>query len=185
VLILSHNIFNARSGTVIAVALTTQPQKTGFPLTLELRAAKFRKPTCAKISQLARVPAADITKVIDVILVKVRGEFVEHKHVNTYNFFLVLSGRIFIQVRDGVVALSPGEVFVVPKGVEHCRVAEEEAHILLIEPPETLNTGDAGTAEVRRVIQSHNASNRSQLLRVPTEFAGSSSIKVRSFRPPS
>src|ERR1700676_767528 len=77
VLILSHDIFNARSGTVIAIALTSQPQKAGFPLTLELKVAEFRKPTWAKISQirtlsvqrigkrLTRIPAADVTKVID------------------------------------------------------------------------------------------------------------------------
>jgi mRNA interferase MazF len=77
VLILSHDIFNARSGTVIAVALTSQPQKAGFPLTLELKIAGFRKSTWAKISQirtlsverigkrLGRVPSADVTKVIE------------------------------------------------------------------------------------------------------------------------
>ena len=76
-LILSHDIFNARSGTVIAVALTSQPQNAGFPLTLELKAAGLRKPIWAKISQirtlsverigkrLARVPPADVTKVIE------------------------------------------------------------------------------------------------------------------------
>jgi mRNA interferase MazF len=85
VLILSHDIFNARSGTVIAVALTSQPQRAGFPLTLELKVAKFRKPTWAKISQirtlsvervgkrLARIAPADITKVIEG-LVEILGE---------------------------------------------------------------------------------------------------------------
>ncbi len=85
VLILSHDIFNARSGTVIAVALTSQAQKAGYPLTLELKAAEFRKPTWAKISQirtlsvqrigkrLARIPAADVTKVIEG-LVEILGE---------------------------------------------------------------------------------------------------------------
>ena len=85
VLILSHDIFNARSGTVIAVALTSQPQKAGYPLTLELKVAELRKPTWAKISQirtfsvqrigkrLARIPAADVTKVIEG-LVEILGE---------------------------------------------------------------------------------------------------------------
>jgi mRNA interferase MazF len=77
VLILSHDIFNARSGTVIAIALTSQPQKAGFPLTLELKVGALRKPTWAKISQirtlsverigkrLARIPPVDVTKVIE------------------------------------------------------------------------------------------------------------------------
>lgn len=77
VLILSHDIFNARSGTVIAVALTSQPQRAGFPLTLELKAAQLRKPTWAKISQirtlsverigkrLARITPIEVTRVIE------------------------------------------------------------------------------------------------------------------------
>jgi mannose-6-phosphate isomerase-like protein (cupin superfamily) len=88
----------------------------------------------------------------DLMVVKVKGEFVWHKHDDTDDFFLVLSGRISIQLRDGVVTLGPGEIFVVPKGVEHRPVAEEEAHVLLIEPQGTPNTGDAATAAARRVI---------------------------------
>jgi mannose-6-phosphate isomerase-like protein (cupin superfamily) len=88
----------------------------------------------------------------DLMVVKVKGEFVWHKHDDTDDFFLVLSGRIGIQLREGVVTLGPGEVFVVPKGVEHRPVAEEEAHVLLIEPQGTPNTGNAATAAVRRVI---------------------------------
>jgi mRNA interferase MazF len=77
VLILSHDIFNARSGTVIAVALTSQPQKAGFPLTLELKVTALRKPTWAKISQirtlsverigkrLARITPLDVSKIIE------------------------------------------------------------------------------------------------------------------------
>ena len=88
----------------------------------------------------------------DLMVAKVKGEFVWHKHDDTDDFFLVLSGRISIQLREGAVTLGPGEVFVVPKGVEHRPVAEEEAHILLIEPQGTANTGNAATAAVRRVI---------------------------------
>ena len=88
----------------------------------------------------------------DLMVVKVKGEFVWHKHDDTDDFFLVLSGRISIQLRDGVVTLGPGEIFVVPKGVEHRPVAEEEAHVLLIEPQGTPNTGSAATAAPRRVI---------------------------------
>lgn len=74
----------------------------------------------------------------DLMVVTVKGPFVWHKHDETDDFFLVLKGSITIQMRDGNVTLGPGEVFVVPKGVEHCPVAEEEAHILLIEPTKVL-----------------------------------------------
>jgi mannose-6-phosphate isomerase-like protein (cupin superfamily) len=79
-----------------------------------------------------------------LMVVKVDGEFVWHKHDDTDDFFLVLSGKLTIQLRDRDVELGPGELFVVPKGVEHCPKAEEETHVLLIEPRDTLNTGDAG-----------------------------------------
>ncbi len=87
----------------------------------------------------------------DLLVVKVKGEFVWHQHDDTDDFFLVLNGRITIRMRDGDVALGPGEVFVVPKGVQHCPMAEEEAHLLLIEPAGTPNTGDPATAEPRRL----------------------------------
>jgi mannose-6-phosphate isomerase-like protein (cupin superfamily) len=79
-----------------------------------------------------------------VIVVKVSGEFVWHKHEETDDFFLVLSGHLTIQLRDRNVELDQGELFIVPRGVEHCPKANEEAHVLLIEPKETINTGDAG-----------------------------------------
>ena len=85
----------------------------------------------------------------DLMVVKVKGPFVWHKHDDTDDFFLVLKGSITIQLREGSVKLGPGEVFVVPKGVEHCPVAEDEAHILLIEPTGTPNTGNAETAAER------------------------------------
>jgi mannose-6-phosphate isomerase-like protein (cupin superfamily) len=77
-------------------------------------------------------------------VVKVQGEFVWHKHDDTDDFFLVLSGHLTIQLRDRDVSLSAGELFVVPRGVEHRPRADEEAHVLLIEPRGTVNTGDAG-----------------------------------------
>jgi mannose-6-phosphate isomerase-like protein (cupin superfamily) len=88
----------------------------------------------------------------DVMVVKAKGEFVWHKHDETDDFFLVLRGRLVIQLRDGDVELVPGELFIVPKGVEHRPVAEEEVHIMLIEPSGTPNTGDRATAQPRRVI---------------------------------
>ena len=83
----------------------------------------------------------------DVMVVKVKGEFVWHKHDDTDDFFLVLKGRLVIQLRDGDVTLGPGELF-----VEHRPVAEEEVHLLLIEPRGTPNTGAAATAQPRRTI---------------------------------
>ncbi len=88
----------------------------------------------------------------DLLVVKVKGEFVWHSHPDTDDFFLVLRGRITIKMRDGDVSLGPGEMFVVPQGVEHCPVAEEEAHVMLIERAGTPNTGDAATAAPRRTI---------------------------------
>ncbi|MGH2953219.1 MAG: cupin domain-containing protein [Solirubrobacterales bacterium] len=79
-----------------------------------------------------------------VIVVKVLGEFVWHKHDDTDDFFLVLRGRLTIQLRDRDIELEEGELYIVPRGVEHCPKADEEAHVLLIEPRETVNTGDAG-----------------------------------------
>ena len=88
----------------------------------------------------------------DIMVVKTKGEFVWHKHDDTDDFFLVLKGNLIIELRDRKIHLKPGELFVVPRGVEHRPVAEEEVHILLIEPTGTPNTGDAATAAVRRVI---------------------------------
>ena len=88
----------------------------------------------------------------DVMVVKVKGEFVWHSHPDTDDFFLVLKGNIVIQMRDGDVRLGPGDLYVVPKGVEHRPVAEEEAHLLLIEPKGTPNTGDVATAVLKETI---------------------------------
>ncbi len=85
----------------------------------------------------------------DVMVVKLKGEFVWHSHPETDDFFLVLKGRLTIQFRDGEVHLGPGELCVVPKGVEHRPVAAEEVHLLLIEPAGTPNTGDAATAAAK------------------------------------
>ena len=88
----------------------------------------------------------------DLMVAKLKGPFVWHKHDETDDFFLVLKGRMRIELRDGLVELGPGELYVVPKGVEHRPVADEEAHILLIEPTGTPNTGDKATAAPRTVI---------------------------------
>jgi mannose-6-phosphate isomerase-like protein (cupin superfamily) len=82
----------------------------------------------------------------ELMVVKVKGQFVWHSHPDTDDFFMVLKGKLVIRLRDGDVVLNEGEIFVVPKGVEHCPYAEEECHVLLIEPPGTPNTGDEKTA---------------------------------------
>ena len=80
-------------------------------------------------------------------LVKIQGEFVWHRHADTDEVFIVLDGRMRIELRDGGVDLGPGEMFVVPKGVEHKPSALDECRILLVEPSGVVNTGDAGGAK--------------------------------------
>jgi mannose-6-phosphate isomerase-like protein (cupin superfamily) len=88
----------------------------------------------------------------DVMVVKALGEFPWHKHDETDDFFLVLKGQLTLEMRAGSVSLGPGDLFVVPAGVEHRPVAREEVELLLIEPRGTPNTGDPRTAAKRRVI---------------------------------
>ena len=85
----------------------------------------------------------------DLMVVKVQGEFVWHDHPDTDDFFMVLSGELTIDLPDGAVTLKPGEVFVVPKGVQHRPRAAVETHLLLIEPAGTPNTGDPATAATK------------------------------------
>lgn len=82
----------------------------------------------------------------DVKVVKLRGEFVWDTHPDTDERFLVTRGSLTIQLRDRDVVLGPNDVFVVPRGVEHCPKAEDEVHAVLFEPKGTVNTGDAGGA---------------------------------------
>ncbi len=77
-----------------------------------------------------------------VKLAKLLGEFVWHAHDEEDELFLVLEGHLVIQLRDGDIVLEPGELVIVPRGVEHRPVAEKEVHVLLFEPASTLNTGD-------------------------------------------
>jgi mannose-6-phosphate isomerase-like protein (cupin superfamily) len=79
-------------------------------------------------------------------VVKAQGEFVWHRHDDTDDFFLVIRGHLTIQLRDRSIELDEGELFVVPRGVEHCPKADEAAHVLLIEPKGTTNTGDVVSA---------------------------------------
>ena len=77
-----------------------------------------------------------------VKLARLQGEFVWHHHQNEDELFLVLDGTLRLEFRDGEVTLGPGEMYVVPRGVDHRPVAEEEVHLLLFEPATTLNTGN-------------------------------------------
>lgn len=90
-----------------------------------------------------------------VKLVKLQGEFVWHHHEREDELFLVLKGRLQLKLRDGEVVLGPGEFAIIPHGVEHLPVADEETHVLLFEPQSTLNTGnirnDRTVAELDRL----------------------------------
>lgn len=77
-----------------------------------------------------------------VKLVKFIGEFVWHHHENEDEMFLVVKGRMVMRLRDQEIVLEEGEFLIIPRGVEHQPVAEQEAHVLLFEPAETLNTGN-------------------------------------------
>ena len=77
---------------------------------------------------------------------KTRGEFVWHSHPETDDLFLVVKGQLTIKLRDREIELGPGDLYVVPAGVEHCPVSEDGAEILLIEPEGTPNTGESGVA---------------------------------------
>ncbi len=85
----------------------------------------------------------------DVMVVKVQGEFNWHSHPETDDFFMVLQGEIDIELRDRTVTVKAGEVYVVPAGVEHRPVAKAEAHLMIIEPAGTPNTGDVETGVVK------------------------------------
>jgi mannose-6-phosphate isomerase-like protein (cupin superfamily) len=84
-------------------------------------------------------------------LAKLRGEFVWHHHELEDELFLVVKGRLLIKLRTGDMWLDEGEFVIIPKGVEHCPVAEEEVHVLLLEPKSTINTGNV---ENERTVES-------------------------------
>jgi mannose-6-phosphate isomerase-like protein (cupin superfamily) len=104
------------------------------PINLEEKLSKFSEHWAPKI--IARMNDNHFK------LAKVQGEFVWHEHPETDEVFIVVKGHLDIMFRDGKVSLHEGEMFVVPKGVEHKPVAENECHILLIEPAGTVNTGN-------------------------------------------
>jgi mannose-6-phosphate isomerase-like protein (cupin superfamily) len=89
----------------------------------------------------------------DVMVAKIEGDYTWHSHPDTDDFFLVIKGEMEIDLEGGrTVRLSQGQMFIVPRGVQHRPRAEKEAHILLIEPTGTPNSGDVATAAPRRVL---------------------------------
>ena len=78
-------------------------------------------------------------------IAKIKGEFVWHEHPETDEVFIVIYGVLDIEFRDGKVTLEPGEMFIIPKGVEHRPVAKNECNMMLVEPKGVINTGDAGS----------------------------------------
>jgi mannose-6-phosphate isomerase-like protein (cupin superfamily) len=88
----------------------------------------------------------------DIMVVKVQGEFRWHSHPDSDDFFLVLKGQLEIDLPEGTVTLGPGQLFVVPRGVQHRPRAIEEVHMLLIEPTGTPNSGDPATAAPRQLL---------------------------------
>jgi len=88
-----------------------------------------------------------------VKLVKLLGAFDWHHHDEEDELFLVVKGRFRMELRDGTIDLEEGELFIVPRGVEHRPVAEEEAHVMLFEPASTLNTGNLRTEKTRERLE--------------------------------
>jgi mannose-6-phosphate isomerase-like protein (cupin superfamily) len=85
----------------------------------------------------------------DVMVAKIKGEYHWHKHDDTDDCFFVLKGVLDIELRDRIITLQPGDLYVVPKGVEHRQLARDELHILLMETSGTLNSGNTATAAPR------------------------------------
>ncbi len=88
-----------------------------------------------------------------VKLVKVKGEFVWHHHDNEDELFFILKGTLRMKLRDREITLNPGEFVIIPRGVEHLPVADEEVHLVLLEPKTTLNTGNVQNERTVPVLE--------------------------------
>jgi mannose-6-phosphate isomerase-like protein (cupin superfamily) len=129
----------------------THSEQTGAPtsaIDLEERLSRFDEQWAPK--RIATVNDYDVR------IAKVQGEFVWHTHPDTDEFFLVVDGHLTIRLRTAgddasvhEVELDPGQIFVVPRGMEHCPTAVGETAILMFEPSSTMNTGDAGGERTR------------------------------------
>ncbi len=129
--------------------IADQPSINSSVVNLEAKLSKFSEQWSPKIVSTFNGH--------DVMVVKVKGEFVWHSHPETDDFFLVLKGKLRIDLRDSAaktsyIELNSGELYIVPRGVEHRPVAIDEVHLLLIEPAGTPNTGDPATAVKKEFI---------------------------------
>lgn len=88
-----------------------------------------------------------------VKLAKLKGEFVWHMHENEDEMFLVIKGRLIIKLRTEDIILNEGEFFIIPRGIEHMPVAEDEVHVMLLEPKTTLNTGNVKNERTVEVLE--------------------------------
>lgn len=122
------------SGPCVAVAWQTRRMER-TPVDLAEKLSMFSEHWSPKV--VARLNDHEIK------LVKLRGESVWHSHADTDELFLVIDGELTIRLRDGDVHLGPGQLYVVPRGVEHCPIAEGEVKAMLVEPAGVVNTGDA------------------------------------------
>ena len=126
---------------------------------LAQKLAQFRKPWDPKIvGELNGQP---------VKLAKLEGAFIWHHHQNEDELFLVLHGSLRLEFRDGSVTLGPGELYIVPRGVEHRPVAEEETHVLLFEPVSTVNTGEERKSLGSGRLSAAEVENRAASIPVP------------------
>jgi mannose-6-phosphate isomerase-like protein (cupin superfamily) len=89
---------------------------------------------------------------MEIKLAKLKGEFIWHHHDEEDELFFVISGRLTMRLRDGDLTINPGELVIIPHGVEHMPVAEEEVHVMLIERAGTLNTGDVQNERSRPTL---------------------------------
>ena len=105
----------------------------------------------ARIGEYWSPKAVGAVNDMQVKLVKLKGEFVWHSHACEDEFFLVLKGRLRLQLRDHEIVVEPGEFVVVPHRTEHRPVADDEVHVLLLEPGSTVNTGTTGGERTREV----------------------------------
>jgi mannose-6-phosphate isomerase-like protein (cupin superfamily) len=110
----------------------TMPQKIDLAEKLSFFSERFQPRVVGELGDM------------HVKVVKLQGEFVWHHHEKEDELFLVLKGTLHIRFREGELELGPGQLVVVPRGVEHCPYASEEVHVMLIEPKTTVNTGSAG-----------------------------------------
>jgi mannose-6-phosphate isomerase-like protein (cupin superfamily) len=134
--------FDTCGGFCGARLTPSQPKGVGRARTCNLHSAGL-----IRVDGVGTPPKIAQVNDLHINAVKVQGEFVWHKHDNTDEVFFVHRGELTIRYRDGDVIVSAGELHVVPRGVEHITLAERECEILLVEPPSTLNTGDAAENE--------------------------------------